>query len=108
MYEVYNDIIHIRRRIFTEIARIAYEDKNPGEAIGKAISDIIPGEVANYRDSVFKERAIVGERLRLTLGLPVRSAGELGVLAEGIDEADVAKRFYEAPLVIVITFACEA
>lgn len=108
MYEVYNDIIHIRRRIFTEIARIAYEDKNPGEAIGKAISDIIPGEVANYRDSVFKERAIVGERLRLTLGLPVRSAGELGVLAEGIDEADVAKRFYEAPLVNVITFACEA
>ena len=108
MYEIYNDIIHIRRKVFTEIARIAYEDKNPREAIGKAISDIIPGEVANYRDSVFKERAIVGERLRLTLGLPVRTAGELGFLAQGVDDSDVAERFYEAPLVNVITFACEA
>lgn len=108
MYEIYNDIIHIRRKVFTEIARIAYEDKNPREAIGKAISDIIPGEVANYRDSVFKERAIVGERLRLTLGLPVRTASELGFLAQGVDDSDVAERFYEAPLVNVITFACEA
>lgn len=108
MQEIYSDIINIRRMVFTEIARIAYEDQNPGFAIGKAISDIIPGEVANYRDSVFKERAIVGERLRLTLGLPVRDAGELGILAEGIDEADVASRFYEPPLVNVITFACEA
>lgn len=108
MYEIYSDIINIRRRVFTAVARIAYENKNPGEAIGKAIFEIIPGEVANYRDSVFKERAIVGERLRLTLGLPVRTAGELGELAHGIAEADVDKRFYEAPLVNVITFACEA
>lgn len=108
MYEIYSDIINIRRRVFTEIARIAYEDKNPGEAIGQAIFEIIPGEVANYRDSVFKERAIVGERLRLTLGLPVRTAGELGQLASGIAEADVDRRFYEAPLINVITFACEA
>lgn len=108
MYEIYSDIINIRRKVFTEIARIAYADQDPGQAIGKAITDIIPGEVANYRDSVFKERAIVGERLRLTLGLPVRTAAELGVLAEGIDEVDVAQRFYEPPLVNVITFACEA
>lgn len=31
---------------------------------------IIPGEVGNFRNDVFLERAIVGERLRLAMGLP--------------------------------------
>lgn len=108
MYELYSDIINIRRKVFSEVARIAYSDENVVPAMGKAIIKIVPGEVANYRDSIFKERAIAGELLRLTLGLPVRTAAELGVLAEGIDEVDVAKRMYKPPLVNVIPFACEA
>ena len=36
---------------------------------------IIPGERATYRDSIFLERAIVGERLRLGIGLPLRKNG---------------------------------
>ena len=35
---------------------------------------IIPGEVGNFRNDVFLERAIVGERLRLAMGLPCRIA----------------------------------
>ena len=37
---------------------------------------VIPGEVGNFRNDVFLERAIVGERLRLAMGLPCRSAAE--------------------------------
>ena len=37
---------------------------------------IIPGEVGNFRNDVFLERAIVGERLRLAMGLPYRGAGD--------------------------------
>lgn len=108
MFEIYSDIINIRRKVFESIARIAFEDGEPAEEIAKSIIRIIPGEVANYRDSVFKERAIVGERLRLGLGLDVRKAGELGRLADGVEKINVDERFYQEPLVNVITFACEA
>jgi len=37
---------------------------------------IIPGETGNFRNDVFLERAIVGERLRLAMGLPNRTAAE--------------------------------
>ena len=33
--------------------------------------EIIPGEISTYRESIFLERAIVGERLRLAMGLPL-------------------------------------
>lgn len=108
MFEIYSDIINIRRRVFDAIAQTAFEDRDPGTAIAEAITRIIPGEVANYRDSVFKERAIVGERLRLGLGLDARKASELGRLSDGIEKINIDERFYEKPLVNVITFACEA
>ena len=38
--------------------------------------EIVPGEVGNFRNDIFLERAIVGERLRLAMGLPYRSAAD--------------------------------
>lgn len=108
MHDVYSDIIIIRRMVFAKIAEIAYQDQDVSKGMQEAIVQIIPGEVANYRESVFRERAIVGERLRLALGLNVRKASELGRLTEGIEKVNIDERFYENPLVNIITFACEA
>ena len=46
---------------------------------------IVPGEEARYRESIFLERAIVGERLRLAMGLPLRPISEHSELTEGVD-----------------------
>lgn len=105
MKEVYSDLLHIRRKVFAEIARLAYEDGDIHD-LEKIVYQIVPGEDATYRDSIFLERAIVGERLRLALGLPVRKASAHGPLDEGIDVFAVEERVYEPPLVNVITFAC--
>lgn len=69
---------------------------------------IVPGEVAKYRDSVFRERAIVAERLRLSCGLPLRSAAEFGPPSVGFEQADISDKYYEPPLINVIPFACNA
>ena len=37
---------------------------------------IMPGEIGNYYDNIFLERAIIGERLRATIGLPIRKVSE--------------------------------
>ncbi|QQK08716.1 4Fe-4S dicluster domain-containing protein [Miniphocaeibacter halophilus] len=107
MKETYFDINNIRLKVFSEIAKMAYSD-TPLEELGKAVYRILPGEVANYRDSIFLERAIVSERLRLGLGLKLRQASDLGAITDGIESVDVDHRIFEEPLINVIPFACES
>ena len=102
-------IQEIRHRIFREVARMAYHTEWP---VDKRIEElpykIIPGEVGNFRNDVFLERAIVGERLRLAMGLPSRSAAEHAPLSDNIEAADKAETYYTPPLINVIKFACNA
>ena len=57
----------IRTRVFTEIAKMAYKGFDAREFENLPFK-IIPGEMAQYRDSVFVEREIVAERLRMAMG----------------------------------------
>lgn len=78
-------IQQIRHKVFSEVARMAYETTQPVKGqIEKLPYKIIPGEIANFRNDVFLERAIVGERLRLAMGLPCRGAGEQALFPKGL------------------------
>lgn len=102
-------IQEIRHRIFCEVARMAYDtESTAGERIEELPYKIIPGEIGNYRHDVFLERAIVGERLRLAMGLPCRTAAEHAPLSANIEEADKPETYYTPPLINVIKFACNA
>ena len=100
-------IQEIRHRVFREVARMAYHTEWPvDKRIESLPYKIIPGEVGNFRNDVFLERAIVGERLRLAMGLPCRSAAEHAPLSENIEAADRPETYYTPPLINVIQFAC--
>ncbi len=102
-------IQEIRHKIFTEVARMAYHTEWPvKERMEELPYKIIPGETGNFRNDVFLERAIVGERLRLAMGLPNRSAAEHAPVSDGIEAADQAETYYTPPLINVIKFACNA
>ena len=60
MRGIYSNVTDIRRRVFTEVARMAYEGGDYSR-IEELPYKIIPGEVETYRESIFLERAIVGE-----------------------------------------------
>ena len=63
-----SSITSIRKQVFTEVARLAYDgDYQRMEEIPYTI---IPGEEAKYRESIFLERAIVGERVRVAMACP--------------------------------------
>lgn len=102
-------IQEIRHRIFTEVARMAYHTEWP---VDKRMEElpykIIPGEVGKFRNDVFLERAIVGERLRLAMGLPYRSAARSAPISDNIEAADQPETYYTPPLINVIKFACNA
>ena len=102
-------IQEIRHKIFTEVARMAYHTEWSVKDRMEALPyKIIPGEKGNFRNDVFLERAIVGERLRLAMGLPYRSAAEHSPISDGIEAADKDETYYTPPLINVIKFACNA
>ena len=100
-------IQELRHRVFREVARMAYHTEWP---VDKRIEElpykIIPGEVGNFRNDVFLERAIIGERLRLAMGLPYRGAADPAPVSDNIEAADRAETYYTPPLINVIKFAC--
>lgn len=102
-------IREIRRRIFREVARMAYHTEWP---VDKRMEElpykIIPGEVGSFRSDVFLERAIVGERLRLAMGLSCRDAGDHNKISENVEAANKPETYYTPPLINVIKFACNA
>ena len=108
MRGIYNSVTDIRRKVFTEIARLAYEGGDYAEKIERLPFEILPGERATYRDSIFLERAIIGERLRLGIGLPLRKMDEHSLLSDGIEESAIAEKYYDDPLINIIKFACNA
>ncbi len=111
MRGLFTPITKVRRQVFTEVATHAYERdlaQPDFTYFYESSYRIIPGEVAQYRDSVFKERAIIRERIRLALGLPLRPVDTHQSFTEGMAHVAVAEKRLTAPLVNVIPFACEA
>ena len=100
-------IQEIRHAIFTEVAKMAYDVDSPVE---KTIEEIpyrvIPGEVGNFRNDVFLERAIVGERLRLAMGLPLLPVSKQAPISTGVEESMIDEKVYDPPLINIIKFAC--
>lgn len=110
MRGVYTNLTQIRRTVFREVAKLAYKT---GEEESKDYSwvddlpyDILPGETATYRESIFLERAIVGERIRLAMGLPLQEVDKPSKLSDGVAEAAKPETYYQPPLINVIKFAC--
>ncbi len=108
MRGIYTSVTDIHRKVFTEVARMAYEGGDYAKKIEQLPFKILPGELASYRESIFLERAIIGERLRLAIGLPVRTAAESAPVSENIEESIIAKKYYDPPLINIIKFACHA
>ena len=100
-------ITDIRKKVFTEVARMAYNggDYTQAEDLPYVI---VPGDQPLHRESIFLERAIAGERVRLAMGLSIRPVQSRHLMTEGMDAAAIAEQYYEPPLVNIIPYACHA
>ena len=109
MRGIYTPVTDIRRKVFTEVARMAYEvnEMSDYEYLMRELPyHIIPGEEKSLRSSIFLERAIVSERIRLAMGLSLRPLDESVPASEGLEHTVIADKYYEPPLINVIKFAC--
>ncbi len=99
----------IRREVFEQVARLGF--KGNAQTLNDDM-EAIPYEMVNdeqrYRDSVYRARAIVRERLRLAMGLSLRPEDKPVHLTAGVEASNISEKYYEPPLMQVIPSACMA
>ena len=98
----------LRQKVFTEVAKVAFDSQNINDDIEAIPYKITPGDAPLYRESIYRERAICSERVRLAMGLSLRPDDEPVHVTSGLDESNVAEKYYEPPLMQVIPSACNA
>ena len=108
MRGIYTPVIDIRRKVFTEVARMSYEGGNYAEKMTTLPFKIVPGEIGKLRHNIFLERAIVSERIRLAMGLPLRPVDTQIPASAGVEHSAIAEKYYDPPLINVIKFACNS
>ncbi|MCM1568919.1 MAG: 4Fe-4S dicluster domain-containing protein [Roseburia sp.] len=100
----------IRRRVFKEVANLAYESTNLKDDMEALPYKIVDYDESDYWESVYRDRAIIRERIRLAMGMSLRPENREhpGHLTEGLEESNIDEKYYEPPLMQVIPSACNA
>ncbi|MBO4515704.1 MAG: 4Fe-4S binding protein, partial [Lachnospiraceae bacterium] len=99
-----------RRRVFREVANLAYHSSNLKDDMEALPYKIVDYEEPKYWESVYRDRAIIRERIRLAMGMSLRPENREhpGHLTEGLEESNIDEKYYEPPLMQVIPSACNA
>ena len=108
MRGLHTQVSDLRKDVFVEVARIAYESDNINDDLESIPYKLSPDENPRFRDSIYRERAVSSERTRLALGLSLRPQNKPVHITSGLDEATVDEMYYEPPLMQVIPSACNA
>ena len=96
----------LRKQIFTEVAKVAYESEHVNNDIEAIPYRVTPGDAPRFRDSIYRERAIASERVRLAMGMSLRPEDKPVHITDGLEESNISEKYYEPPLMQVIPSAC--
>lgn len=100
-------VTELRHKVFTEVAKVAYESNDIANDIEAIPYKITPDEVPRYRESIYRERQIAAERVRLAMGLSLRPDNKPVHITAGVQESNISDKYYEPPLMQVIPSACD-
>ncbi len=107
MRGIYTPVTDIRRKVLTAVAKMVVNGQPPSY-IEQLPYDIIPKDTPTYRSSVFKERAIVRERVRLTFGMVLKEFGAQGPIHDDdVGHTLTDQKVLTRPIVNVIKSGCE-
>ncbi len=99
----------MRRKIFAAISKIAFEStKDTFNDEIEAVPYQLTGDRPQYRESIYRERAIITERVRLAMGMSLRPEDKAVHLTHGMENSNIDEKYYEPPLMQVIPAACNA
>ena len=98
----------IRRQVFREVSKVAFEStsENLIEEIEEIPYRLVTEDGEKYRDSMYRARAVVSERVRLAMGMSLRPEDRPVHITAGVEESNISEKYYEPPLMQVIPSAC--
>lgn len=96
-----------RRRIFKEVANLAYHSTNLVDDVESLPYKIIDYDESEY-ESIYRARAITREMIRLAMGLSLRPENMPVHVTQGLAESNISEKYYEPPLMQVVPSACNA
>ena len=97
----------LRHQVFVEVAKVAFESTDIENDIEKIPYIITPTETPQYRESVYRERAIAAERVRLAMGMSLNPQDRPAHITNGLNKSNISDSYYEPPLMQVIPSACD-
>ena len=107
MRGIRTSVSDLRKKIFSEVAKIALEEENNiNDAVEAVPYTVCPGDEPKYRESIYRERAIAAERVRLAMGMSLRPEDRPVHVTSGLEESNISEKYYEPPLMQVIPSAC--
>jgi len=95
-----------RRRVFKEVANLAYNSTNLIDDMEALPYQLVNTDDPKYWESVYRERAVVRERIRLAMGMSLRPENAPVHMTKGVEESNIDEKYYEPPLMQVIPSAC--
>ncbi len=96
-----------RRKVFKAIAELAYTSENLADDLEALPYKLCSMESGDW-ENIYRERAVIRERTRLALGMSLRPENQPVHVSQGVEESNVAEKYYEPPLMQVIPSACNA
>ena len=85
----------IRRKIFGEVAKLGFESTDDSLIHDiEAVPYNIVQERAQYRESIYRERAVASERVRLAMGLSLRPENKAVHLTAGVEASNIDEKYY--------------
>lgn len=97
----------IRRRVFVEVAKVALYSEEPENDLERIPYLVTPTERPQYRESIYRERAIAAERVRLAMGMSLNPQDRPAHITNGFVQSNISDLYYEPPLMQVIPSACD-
>ncbi len=88
MIKFETEVQHLKYKVLTEVARLAWEDKLMENLIDIP-KRLVPGNQPTMRCCVYKERAILGERVKLAIGGDRSNPNVIEVIDVACDECPV-------------------
>lgn len=90
MHTFETKIQELKTSVLTEVARLTWEDRLQS-GILDIPEKILPGPEANLRCCIYKERAIIGSRIKMAMGGDKSNPAEVEVLPIACDECPITE-----------------
>ncbi|OHD26535.1 MAG: hypothetical protein A2Y38_06970 [Spirochaetes bacterium GWB1_59_5] len=103
---IFTPVTDIRRKVLIEVAKMVTQGKET-DYVETLPYTIIRKNTPTYRESVFRERAVVRERVRLALGLDLKEFGAHAPIIDDAGPALVSNKVIAEPLINIIKIGCQ-